>query len=65
MYLKLVTIDSMGDIMKEVSIVGDEKFVEGGGEQLAQALGSKYGCGTQKDYHFLYSLNLSLRHVET
>jgi hypothetical protein len=35
MYLKLVIVDSMDDIVKEVSIVDDEKFVKRGGEQLA------------------------------
>lgn len=52
MYLKLVIVNSMGDIVKEVSIVGDEKFVEGGGEQLAQALGSKYGWEPKKTISF-------------
>ncbi len=34
MYLKLVIVDSMDDIVKEVSIVDDEKIVKRGGEQL-------------------------------
>jgi hypothetical protein len=38
MYSKLVIVDSMGDIVKEIFIVRDEKIVEGGGEQSAQAL---------------------------
>jgi hypothetical protein len=64
MYLKLVIVNSMGDIVKEVSIVGDEEFVEGGGEQLAQALRLMYGWGTQKDYLFLYSPDPSFKHVK-
>lgn len=38
MYSKLVIINSMGDNVKEVSIVSDEETMEGGGKQLAQAL---------------------------
>jgi hypothetical protein len=38
MYSKLVIVDLVGDILKEVFIVSDEKFVEGGGKQLVQAL---------------------------
>jgi hypothetical protein len=33
MYSKLVIVDSINDIMKEVFIVSDGKIVEGGGKQ--------------------------------
>jgi hypothetical protein len=35
MYSKLVIVNSLDDIVKEVSIVDDGKIVKGGGEQLA------------------------------